>query len=101
METSAYCSAAAGIVMLTRCSALELAKYGIRVNTVMPGLTDTELARRCTPRQRDWDEAAQKNLCGKTGEPEDIAEVVLLLLSEGANYVNGTEVVVDGGSLLT
>ncbi len=98
-EASAYCAAEAGIINLTMSSALELAKYNIRVNTVSPGLTNTPLA------MAGWTEeeiALQKknNPMKRIGETEDIANAVLFLLSDKASYINGENINVNGGTLL-
>lgn len=98
-EASAYCAAEAGIINFTMSSALELAKYNIRVNTVSPGLTNTPLA------MAGWTEeeiALQKknNPMKRIGETEDIANAVLFLLSDKASYINGENINVNGGTLL-
>lgn len=98
-EASAYCAAEAGIINFTMASALELAKYSIRVNTVSPGLTNTPLA------MAGWTEeeiALQKknNPMKRIGETEDIANAVLFLLSDKASYINGENINVNGGTLL-
>ena len=100
VEASAYCSSAAAVMMLTKCAALELAPYKIRVNTVCPGLTRTGLTDTLYPEQSFWAQAAAVNPSRRVGLPEDAAKATLYLLSDEAEYVNGTHLVVDGGSLL-
>ncbi len=94
---SAYCSAKAGVAMLTRVSALELGEHGIRVNAIGPGHTRTPL----TARARDlagFDEAMiGATPLGRLGEPEDIAQMALYLGSDASPWVSGQLFYVDGG----
>ncbi len=99
-EAGAYCCAAAAVVMLTKCSALELAPYGIRVNAVCPGLTRTSLTERIYPDEEVWTRAVESNPMKRVGHPRDAAQAALFLLSDDADYINGTHLIVDGGSLL-
>lgn len=97
----AYCCSQAGILMLTKCAALELAAYGIRVNAVCPGLTRTPLTSGLYPEDKEWEKASRANPSGRTGVPSDIAGATLFLLSDEADYINGTHLLVDGGSMLS
>ena len=94
---AAYCAAKAGVVMLTKVSALELGQYGIRVNAIGPGHTKTPL----TARARDvpgFDEAmVGATPMGRLGEPEDIAQMALYLASDAAAWTSGQTMYVDGG----
>lgn len=99
MGSSAYCSAEAGIINFTQASALELSKYGIRVNTVSPSLTITPLAL-CGWTKEEIEEQKESNPLKRLGEPIDIANTVLFLLSDKASYINGENINVNGGSLL-
>lgn len=98
-EASAYCSAEAGIINFTQASALELSKYGIRVNTVSPSLTVTPLALYGWT-EEEIKEQKENNPLKRLGETIDIANAVLFLLSERASYINGENLNVNGGSLL-
>ena len=93
----AYCSAKAGVAMLTKVSALELGEHGIRVNAIGPGHTKTPL----TARARDvvgFDEAMiDATPLGRLGEPEDIAQMALYLGSDASPWVSGQLFYVDGG----
>ena len=94
---AAYCAAKAGVVMLTKVSALELGQYGIRVNAIGPGHTKTPL----TARARDvpgFDEAmVGATPMGRLGEPEDIAQMALYLAGDAAAWTSGQTLYVDGG----
>lgn len=96
-----YSSSKAGLGMLTRQLALELAPSGIRVNAVALGMIETDMnrARLADPETR----ARQENLIplGRVGEPADTAGPVLFLLSEWAQLITGATLVVDGGRSLT
>ncbi|MBE5820322.1 MAG: SDR family oxidoreductase [Clostridiales bacterium] len=99
IEASAYCAAEAGIINFTETCALEFSKYGIRVNAISPGLTKTPLALK------GWSEEERKrqeenNPLKRLGETADIANTVLFLLSDRAGYINGQNIIIDGGAIL-
>lgn len=98
-EASAYCVSEAGIINFTKCSALELSDYKIRVNAVSPGLTITPLSLDGWTKE-EIDETKNNNPLKRLGETIDIANVVLFLLSDKASYINGQNINVNGGSLL-
>lgn len=98
-EASAYCVAEAGIINFTKCSALELSDYGIRVNTVSPGLTVTPLSLNGWTK-KEIEDTKNNNPLKRLGETIDIANTVLFLLSDAASYINGQNINVNGGGLL-
>jgi NAD(P)-dependent dehydrogenase (short-subunit alcohol dehydrogenase family) len=89
---AAYGSAKAGLESFSRTMALEWGPYGIRVNLVAPGTIKTPRAG-----QRDMPDAVKAIPLRRRGEPQDIANVSLFLLSDLAAYVTGQVVVADGG----
>lgn len=93
----AYACAKAGVEMLSRNAALELAPHGIRVNTVSPGLTATPLTAGM--RSNPQIEAAymQRIPMARTGTPEEMAAAALFLASDDAGYISGSNLFVDGG----
>lgn len=100
MEDSvAYCTCEAATIMLTKCCALELSKYNIRVNTVSPSLTLTPLGKQSYS-EEEIKATAEKNPSKRLGTVEDTANLVLFLLSDKADYINGENVNVNGGILL-
>jgi NAD(P)-dependent dehydrogenase (short-subunit alcohol dehydrogenase family) len=93
-----YCVSKAGLDMLTQCLALELAPHAIRVNLVAPGVVDAGVSAqifRDIPARRQAMEAVIP--LGRLGRPEQVADAVAYLLSDSAEYVTGTTLVVDGG----
>jgi NAD(P)-dependent dehydrogenase (short-subunit alcohol dehydrogenase family) len=93
-----YCVSKAGLEMLAQCLALELAPHGIRVNVVAPGVVDAGVSAqifREVPARRQAMEAVIPLGC--LGRPEQVADAVAYLLSDAAEYVTGTTLVVDGG----
>jgi NAD(P)-dependent dehydrogenase (short-subunit alcohol dehydrogenase family) len=98
---AAYTATKGGILSMTRALAAELAPHGVRVNAVCPGATDTPLLRaeyRTAPDPAAARREGERSIAlGRLGEPEDIARVVVFLLSDDAAYVTGSHYVVDGG----
>jgi NAD(P)-dependent dehydrogenase (short-subunit alcohol dehydrogenase family) len=97
---SAYCCAKAGVEMLTKCAAMELGPSGIRVSAIGPGFVDTPLTAftRVVPAIRDAYVAATP--LGRAGEPDDIADAALFLVSDEGRWVSGDTLFVDGASML-
>lgn len=92
-----YTQTKAALIMQTRNAALELGPQGVRVNAVSPGLIDTGGLEQGWPEGvARWRAAAP---LGRTGRPDDIADAVLFLLSDGARWITGANIVVDGGVL--
>jgi 3-oxoacyl-[acyl-carrier protein] reductase len=94
-----YVASKAGIVGLTRATALELAPHRIRVNAIAPGLTDTAQPRYGNS-EAEVQAMAQAVPLGRMGQPEDIADVAVFLASEDARHVTGQVVHVNGGQYL-
>ncbi|WP_043685754.1 SDR family NAD(P)-dependent oxidoreductase [Streptomyces xylophagus] len=92
-----YSASKAAVVMHARSAALEYGPYGIRVNTVSPGLIDREgLAEAWPEGVRRWREAAPT---GRLGRPEDVGDACVFLASSLASWITGHDLVVDGGVL--
>jgi 3-oxoacyl-[acyl-carrier protein] reductase len=97
-----YSSAKAGVVGLVRGLAVELAKDGVRVNGVAPGYIRTAqlLSEEHSLGPKGAEAAGAFIPMGRIGEPEEIADVIVFLASNGARYMTGQVVVVDGGLLV-
>lgn len=103
---NAYAVAKAGVLHLTKTSAADLARHGIRVNAVQPGFINTNIFTRSVElpdAMKDMAKAAIRQMSSaaqpvaRAGEPEDIANAVAFLASDAASFVNGTSLLVDGG----
>ena len=93
----AYCASKAGVRMMTRCWALELAPFGITVNSIGPGIIETPLAFGLIG---EGDERARRERgipAGRVGQPADIGALACWLASDEAEYVSGTYNLIDGG----
>ena len=101
----AYCVSKAGVDQLTRCSALELAPGGVRVNAVNPGVVVTEIHKRGGMALEDYERFLEHSKTthplGRVGDPNEIAELVLFLASEKAAWITGGTYSIDGGRALT
>jgi len=95
---AAYCASKGALLQLTRAMSLDLARYGIRVNTVCPGGTATErLARRFGSLAQAERHLGARHPLGRLARPEEIGPAVVYLASDEASFVTGTSLVVDGG----
>lgn len=98
-----YDAAKGGIRMATKSIAVDYAPYGIRCNTVLPGVVETPMTYDTLPPGLDREEAlrreAQLAPLDRVGQPTDIAEVTAFLLSDAASYLTGADIVVDGGAM--
>jgi len=108
VDLGAYCASKAATIHLTRVMALELAKYGIRVNAVCPGSTESEMQRDMQQRLGLQGKIVQGDLkifrtgipLGKMAAPEDQAAMVVYLASEAAKHITGQAYYVDGGQTM-
>ncbi len=92
-----YAAAKAGVISFTRTMACEMAPYGIRVNAVCPGWILTDPVKARTSR---WRKVVEDIPVHRLGNPEDVAEAVLFLVSDVAGYITGEVLDVNGGMLM-
>jgi acetoacetyl-CoA reductase len=95
---SNYCAAKAGMIGLTRALALENARKGITVNAIAPGYVATELLANVS-------EEVMKSIVGqipvgRLGEPEDVARCVTFLAADGAGWITGSTLTINGGAFM-
>ena len=90
-----YAAAKAGVIGFTKSMAREVASRGITVNTVAPGFIETDMTKALTDEQRASTLSAVP--AGRLGLPKEIAATVVFLASEGAAYINGETIHVNGG----
>ena len=93
-EATAYTTAKAGVLNLTRSIAVQLAPEGIRVNSVSPNRIGSPVGQEDVPENR-----FVKNLAGRRGVPMDIAKAVVFLASDESDFIYAIDLPVDGGAL--
>jgi NAD(P)-dependent dehydrogenase (short-subunit alcohol dehydrogenase family) len=94
----AYVASKHGVIGLTKTAALECAKIGIRVNAMCPGVIQTAMIDRLTGNDKDAiEQFTNLEPVGRFGQPEEIANAVIWMCSDGASFVTGHAMAVDGG----
>jgi NAD(P)-dependent dehydrogenase (short-subunit alcohol dehydrogenase family) len=101
---AAYMASKAGVVGLTKSLALQLGGYGIRVNSICPGIIRTNLGHRPgmdrAAHDARYERFAKRIPLRRVGQPEDVAAVVAFLASDDARHVTGSALLIDGGQTL-
>ncbi|PYS70342.1 MAG: hypothetical protein DMF69_13905 [Acidobacteria bacterium] len=101
----AYCVSKAALDQLTRCSSLELAAKGVRVNAVNPGVVVTDIHKRGGMNEDSYaaflEHSKQTHPIGRVGQPKEIADLVLFLASDQAGWITGATYSIDGGRAQT
>lgn len=92
-----YSASKAGVIAITKSVAAEESKNGIRVNSLSPGFIDTPMMRGANI---DTDYAVRNTPIGRCGEPADVADLAIFLLSQDSKQIQGVDVPIDGGMLL-
>lgn len=97
----AYCMSKAALDQFTRCVALELAPKGVRVNAVNPGVITTGLHMKSSMNEQEYEafikKCAETHALGRAGEAKEVSSAILFLASDGASYITGVTLPVDGG----
>lgn len=96
---SAYCTAKAGVAMLTKVAAMELGHRGIRVNTIAPGLVDTDATAAFFQVPGVVDEFVDNTTLGRFARPEEIAGLAAYLASDEASFISAGMFGIDGGAV--
>jgi len=96
-EMGAYCIAKAGVVMLTKVLAVELAQYNIRVNAIAPYIVKTEFSQPLWSEPETLKQIESEIPLGRLAETGDITGSVLFLASDTSSYITGHTIIVDGG----
>ncbi len=94
-----YSITKAAVINMTQSFAKECAPWNVRVNCVLPGLTDTKFASALIKNEGVLKPALQQIPLGRAAQPQEIAPAILFLASDAASYVTGTALTVDGGFL--
>ena len=94
---AAYSAAKAGVIALTRVTAAEVGRHGIRVNAIAPGLIYNDFLRRIYPDEFFDSYAERRSLVGRIGQPEDVAGLAGFLLGDRAGYITGEVYGISGG----
>jgi len=101
----AYCVSKSAMDHLTRCVALEMAPFGVRVNCVNPGVTITNLHRRGGMDETQYaaflQRAKETHPLGRPGQPDEVAALIVFLASGEASWMTGETIPIDGGRHLT
>ena len=94
-----YSASKAGVNILTKHMAYELAPFGIRVNAIAPGIVETELSKSGLKNEVSRASRLKRIPLGRIGKPEDVARAVVFLASDESSYITGEVLVVDGGMI--
>jgi NAD(P)-dependent dehydrogenase (short-subunit alcohol dehydrogenase family) len=100
LEGLMYSTTKAALIMMTKCYALELGPKGVRVNAIAPGLIQTVLSEYYWKDEARLAERLERQPIKHLGQPEEIAEVALMLASDKASYLTGQVITVDGGAMV-
>lgn len=97
----AYCMSKAALDQFTRCVALDLAPKQVRVNSVNPGVTVTNLHKRGGMEEEQYEKFLEHSKAthalGRPGNPDEVAQTIVFLAGDGASFITGASVPVDGG----
>ena len=92
-----YGTAKWGVISLSKCAAQELGSRGVRVNAIAPGVVDTPLAAALGTMEQVQERLLSRTALRRMAQPEEVAKVIMFLLSDAASYITGSTLNVDGG----
>jgi NAD(P)-dependent dehydrogenase (short-subunit alcohol dehydrogenase family) len=93
-----YNPSKAAVIMLTKTLGAEWAEYNVRVNSVSPGYTASEMTKAALEKADNWRRVWVENTpMGRLGEPNEIAHAVWYLASDASSFCTGTDLIIDGG----
>jgi 3-oxoacyl-[acyl-carrier protein] reductase len=95
---SDYITAKYGLLGLSKCMAVELAQYGSTVNIISPGMVETPLLKGVPSIFKEMN--AEQNPFGRIATPKDVTGAILFLASDTSDYLNGTNITVNGGGVM-
>lgn len=93
-----YAASKAGIIGLTKTVAKELGKYGVNVNAIAPGMIETDMTEQLADEVKQ--QAQSEIILGRFGNPDDVANLIVFLVSEKAKFITGEVIKVDGGQYI-
>ena len=96
----AYGTSKAALLFMTKALARDWSRYGIRVNSISPGLIETPATEVLTSKPESVEREVKQIPLGRVGAPEDIAGAALYLASDASSYTTGIDILVDGGALI-
>jgi NAD(P)-dependent dehydrogenase (short-subunit alcohol dehydrogenase family) len=103
---AAYCMSKAAVDQLTRCASVDLAKHGIRVNAVNPGVIETNLQKTGGLSEENYAAFLERSIeithplaasLGRVGQPEEVGDLIAFLVSDKAKFITGECIAIDGG----
>lgn len=97
LGNSAYSASKGAICGLAKNLALELAPKAIRVNTILPGMIETNVLKNSAISEGDFRKNIERYPLGRYGKPEEVAYLAVYLLSDASSWMTGSEIVLDGG----
>jgi NAD(P)-dependent dehydrogenase (short-subunit alcohol dehydrogenase family) len=100
LKGAAYMASKEGIIGMTKSLALQLARYGVRVNSICPGIIRTSLGGDPETREEVYEKFSRRIPLRRVGEAEDVAAAVAFLASDDARHITGSMLLIDGGQTL-
>ena len=96
-DRASYASSKGGLIQLTKTLALELSNYNITTNSISPGPMLTDINKKVLEDKINYEKFCQNIPLGRFGNPDEIATAIMFLASKYSSYVNGSDILIDGG----